>query len=199
MASSVGVGRSPRAGVPSIPCVVSSSWLACARVIRMASDSRFGSVCRGRAPLGVVRRLLGVGGRWSFRCGMPFLRVGPGARRDVLFFSAPFPVPSPSWPLGGFLLPRCVAPAALSLWAPACHLRRFRAPLPDRPSLPLALPFPVPFPFPVWWWWGGGGGRRWPRPGGGWPGAIGGGLGGCRGGAGPGPRPGGGPPMPPAA
>ena len=89
---------------------------------------------------------------------MPFLRVGPGARRDVLFSCAPVPVPSPSWPLSGFLLPRCVAPGAPSLWAPACHFGRFRAPLPESPSLPLALPLPVPLPFPVWWWWVGWGG-----------------------------------------
>ena len=157
VASSVGVARSPHAGVPSLPCVVSDGWWACAGVIRMASDSRFGGVCWGRAFPGFVRRPLGVR-RWSLRRGMPFLRVGPGARCDVLFPCAPVPVPSPSWPLGGFLLPRCVAPGALSLWAPACHLGRFPAPLPECPSLPLALPLPMPFPFPVWWWWGGGGG-----------------------------------------
>ena len=60
--SSVGVACSPRAGVPSLPCVVSSGWWACAGVTRMASDSRFGGVCWGRASPGVVRRLLGAGG-----------------------------------------------------------------------------------------------------------------------------------------
>ena len=73
-----------------------------------------------------------------------------------------FPVPRslflpPPWPLGGFLLPRCVASGALSLWAPACHFGPFHAPLPWCPSLSLALPLPVPFPFLVLWWWGGGG------------------------------------------
>ena len=155
--SPVGVACSPRGGVPSITCVVSGGWWACAGVIRMAYDSCFGGVCWGRVPPGVVRRPLGVGGRWSLRRGMPFLCVGPGARRDVLFLCASVPVPSPSWSLGGFLLPRCVASGALSLWAPACHLGPFRAPLPECPSLPLALPLPVPFAFPVWWWWGGGG------------------------------------------
>ena len=157
VASSVGVARSSRAGVPSLPSVVSGGWWVCAGVIRTAPDSRFGGVCWGCASPGVVRRPLGVRGRWSLRRGMPFLRVGPGARRDVLFPCAPVPVPSPSWTFGGFLLPCCVAPGALSLWAPACHLGRFRAPLPECPSLPLALPLPVPFPFPVWWWSGGGG------------------------------------------
>ena len=198
-ASSVGVARSPRESVPPIPCVVSGGWWACAGVIRTASASCFSGVCWGRAPPGVVRRLLGVGRRWSLCRGMPFFRLGPGARRGVLFLCASVPVPSPSRPLGGFLLPRCVAPDALSLWAPACHFRPFPAPVPECSSLSLALPLPVPFPFPVLWWWGGGGGRRWPKPRGGWPEAIGGGPGGCRGGGGPGPRPGGGPPMPPAA
>ena len=199
-ASSVGVARSPRVGVPFIPCVVSGGWWACAGVIRTASGSRFGGVCRGLAPQGVVRCPLGVGGRWSLRRGMPFLCLGPGARRDVLRLCAPVPVPSPLWPLGGFLLPRCVAPGALSLGAPACYRGRFRAPLPDFPPVPLAHPLPVPFPFPVWWWWGGGGG------GAGGPGlGVGGleplaeGFRGCRGSGGPGPHPGGGPPMPPAA
>ena len=104
----------------------------------------------------------GGGGRRSLCRGMPFLRVGPGARRDALFPCAPVPVPSPSWPLGGFLLPCFVAPGALSLWAPACHLGRFRAPLPVCPCLPLALPLPMPFPFPMWWWLGGQGGAAGP-------------------------------------
>ena len=136
------------------------------------SEPASGGVCRCD-PYGVRfafwRRVLGAcipggraasagdGGRWSQRRGMPFLRVVPGARHDVLFSCVPVPVSSPSWPLGGFLLPRCVTPGALSLWAPASHLGRFRAPLPECPSLLLALPLPVPFPFPVWWWWGGGG------------------------------------------
>ena len=59
VAFSVGVARSPRAGVPPIPCVASVGWWACAGVIRMASDSRFGGVYWGRAPPGVVRRLPG--------------------------------------------------------------------------------------------------------------------------------------------
>ena len=163
-ASSVGVARSPRVGVDSIPCVVSGGWCACAGVIRTASDSCFGGVCWGRAPPGAVRRLLGVGQRWSLPRGMPFLRVGPGARRGVLLRCASVPVPAPSWPLSGFLPPRCVASGALSLWVPVPHLGPFRAPLPECPFLSLALPLPVPFPFPVWWWWGGGGGHRWPRP-----------------------------------
>ena len=62
-----------------------------------------------------------------------------------------FPRPSPSWPMGSFLLPCCVPPGALSLWAPACYLGPFLAPLPGCPFPSLALPLPVPFPFPVWW------------------------------------------------
>ena len=119
-------------------------------------------ICASAACVGGVRprgraASAGAGGCWSLHPGMPLLRVGPGAHRDVLFPCAPVPIPSPSWPFGGFLLPGCVAPGVLSLWAPACRLGRFRAPLPECPSLPLALHLPVPFPFPVWCWWGGGG------------------------------------------
>ena len=127
-------------------------------MVRTASNSCFGGMCWGRAPPGVVRCPLGVGRCWSLRCGMPFLRVGPGARRCVLFLCASVPVPSPCWPMGGLLLPCCVAPGDLSLWAPACHFGPFLAPLPECPFLSLALPLPVPFLFPVWWRWGWGGG-----------------------------------------
>ena len=90
VASSVGVVRSRRAGVPSLPYVVSGGWWACAGVICMPSDLRFSEVCWGRAASA------GGGGRWSLRRGMPFLRVGSRARRDVLFPCTPVPVPSPS-------------------------------------------------------------------------------------------------------
>ena len=46
-ASSVGVARSPRVGVPSVLRVVSGGRWACAGVIRMASDVCFGGVCWG--------------------------------------------------------------------------------------------------------------------------------------------------------
>ena len=46
-ASSVGVARSPRVGVPFIPRVVSGGRWACAGVIRVASDVCFGGVCWG--------------------------------------------------------------------------------------------------------------------------------------------------------
>ena len=49
-ASSVGVARSPRVGVPSIPRVVFSGWWVCAGVIRTASDACFGGVCWGVRP-----------------------------------------------------------------------------------------------------------------------------------------------------
>ena len=92
------------------------------------------------APPGVVRRSLGVGRRWSLRRGMPFLGVGRGTCRGALFLCASVPAPAPS--LGGFLPPRCVSSGALSLWAPAPHLGRLRAPLPECPLLSLALPLP---------------------------------------------------------
>ena len=152
----------------------------------------------GGAPPGVVRRSLGVGRRWSPRRGMPFLGVGRGVCRGALFLRALVPAPAPSWFLGGSLPPSGVSSGALSLWVPA---------LTWGPSVPSCLsahwcPLPSPCPCPSPSRCGGGGvgrGRRWPRPGAGWPGAIGGGLGGFRGGGGPGPHRGGGPPMPLAA
>ena len=50
VASSVGVARSPRVGVPSIPRVVSGGWWVCAGVIRTASDACFGGVLGGPPP-----------------------------------------------------------------------------------------------------------------------------------------------------
>ena len=193
VASSVGVARSPRVGVRSIPCVVSGGWWVRAGVIRTASASCFGGTCWGCASPGVVRRSLGVGRRLSLRRGMPFQGVGRGACRSAVVPSSSVPR-SPLLSLPGPWVVSC--PHVVSLPVPCPYGRLpLRAPLPDCPLLPLAFPLPVPFPFPVRWWWGGGG-RRWPSPGGGWPGAIGGGLGGCGGGGGPGPRRGGGPPMP---
>ena len=49
-ASSVGVARSPRVGVPSILRVVSGGRWVCAGVIRTASDACFGGVCWGVRP-----------------------------------------------------------------------------------------------------------------------------------------------------
>ena len=49
-ASSVGVARSARVGVPSIPRVVSGGWWVCAGVIRTASDACFGDACWGVCP-----------------------------------------------------------------------------------------------------------------------------------------------------
>ena len=126
-------------------------------MVRTASDSCFGGVCWGRAPPGVVRCPLEVGLCWSLCRGMPFLRVGPGAPRCVFFSCASVSVLFASWPMAGVLLPCCVAPSALCLWAPARHFGPFLAPLPEFPFLYLALPLPAPFPYPLWRWWGGGG------------------------------------------
>ena len=49
-ASSVGVARSPRVGVPSIPRVASGGWWVCAGVILTASDACFGGACWGVRP-----------------------------------------------------------------------------------------------------------------------------------------------------
>ena len=156
----------------------------------------------GRAPPGVARLWVGVGrGCLSVVacpccvCALvPVVAPSPSVPRPLVL--------SPSWPFDGFLPLHCVAPGALSLWAPACYLGPPLAPLPGCPFPSLALPLPLPFPFPVWCCWGGGGGL--------W-GAdgtcleVGGlqppteGFNGVWGGEGPGPRPGGGLPMPPAA
>ena len=104
-ASSVGVARSPRVGVPSILRVVSGGWWVCAGVIRTASDACIGGVCLGGAPPGVVGCLVGVGRRWSLRRGLPFLGVGRGACRGALFLHALVPAPAPSSFLGVFLPP----------------------------------------------------------------------------------------------
>ena len=196
--SSVGVARSPRVGVPSIPRLVSGGWWVCAGVIRTASDACFGGACLGGAPPGGMGSSVGVGRRWFPRRGMPFLGVGRVVCRGALFLRALVPAPAPSWFLGGFLPPCGVSSGALSLWVPA---------LTGGPPMPSCLsppwcPLPSPCPCPSPSWCGGGGrggvgrGRRRPRPGGGWPGAIGGGPGGCRGGGVPGLHRGGGPPMP---
>ena len=198
--SSLGVARSPRAGVPSLPCVVSVGWWACAGVIRMASDSRFGGVCWGRASPGVVRRPLGVGGAGPSVVVCPFCGwvLVPAAMSS-------FPAPRSLFPSLPFL--------ALG-WFPAPTLCRSRCPVPMGACLsPSALPCPLagvslsascpplaralslPGVVVVGW----GGSAVGPALGVRWPGAIGGGFGGCRGGGGPGPRPGGGPFMPLAA
>ena len=155
----------------------------------------------GGAPPGVVRRLVGVGRRWSPRRGMSFLGVGRGVCRGALFLRALVPAPAPSWILRGFLPPCGVSSGALSLWVPALTWVPSVYSCLSAPSCHLPSPCPCPSPS----WCGGGGrggvgrGRRWPRPGGGWPGAIGGGLGRCRRSGGPRPHHGGGPPMPLAA
>ena len=63
-ASSVGVARSPRVGVPSIPRVVSGGWWVCAGVIDTASDACYGGVywgVRSRESSGVRRGWGGAG------------------------------------------------------------------------------------------------------------------------------------------
>ena len=120
----------------------------------------------------------------SLLCGAPFRCVRPGARRCVLSPCATVPGPSPSWPVGGFLLPCCVAPGALFMWASACYLGSLLARLLGCPFPSLALPLPVRFPFPVWWCLGGGGACGAPMAHA-WGWVVwshGGGFGGCRGG-----------------
>ena len=60
-ASSVGVARSPRVSVNSIPRVASVGWWVCAGVIRAASDACFGGACWGVRP----RESCGVWWGWA--------------------------------------------------------------------------------------------------------------------------------------
>ena len=152
--SSVGVARSPRVGVPSIPRVVSGGWWVCAGVICTASDACFGSACWGVRPresCGVQWGWGGAGppswyalpGCWSWR--LPWCPFPPclGPR------SCPFLVlgwfPPPMWCLFRRSVPMGACP----------HLGPLPALLPECPLVSLALPLPLSFPFPVWRWRGG--------------------------------------------
>ena len=197
-ASSVGVARSPRVGVPSIPRVVSGGWWVCAGVICTASDACFGGVGWG------VRPWESWGVQWGWGSAGPPVVVCPSWVWVVAFAVVPFS--SMSWspllPLPGSWVVCC--PHVVSLPAPCPYecLPSLGAPsVPSGLSAPWCpLPSPCPCPPPSWCGGGGRGGvgrwRRRPRPGGRWPGATGRGLGGCRGGGGPGPHRGGGAPMP---
>ena len=146
VASSVGVAHSPRAGVPSLLCVVSGGWWACAGVTRMASDSRFGGVRWGRAPPGVVRRPLGVGGAG------PSVVVCPSCVWVLVpAVISSFPAPRSLFPLlPGPLLVSC--PHVVSLPVPCpywCLPVTLGASVPPCRSVPLCpLPSPCPCPFP---------------------------------------------------
>ena len=126
--SFVGVGRSPRAGVPSLPCVVSGGWWACAGVIHMASDSRFGGVCWGRASPGVVRCLLGMG----------------GAGRSVVVCPSCGQVLVPA-AMSSFPAPRSLFPPLPGPWVVSCsHVVSLPVPCPYGSCLsPWALPCPI--------------------------------------------------------
>ena len=151
MASSVGVARSPRAGAPSFPCVVSGGWWACAGVICMASDSPFGGVCWGRASRGLMWPPLGVEG-----AGPPIL-VCPSCVWVISL--RPGPCSLPFLALGWFTAPTlcrswCPVPmgACLSPWALPCPLAGVSR---SAPCLPLARALPLPGVVVVGW--GGGG------------------------------------------
>ena len=94
-ASSVGVARSPRVGVPSIPRVVSGGWWVCAGVIRTASDACFSDACWGVRPRE----------SWGVRCGWG------GAGRPV--------VVCPSWV---WVVAFAVVPFSSARWSPLLPL-----------------------------------------------------------------------------
>ena len=127
VASSVGVACSSLAGVPSLPCVVSGGSWACAGVICMASDSRFGGVCWGRASPGVVRRPLGVG------------RAGPSV--VVCRFCVLVLVPAV---MSSFPARRSLFPPLLGPWVVSCsHVVSPPVPCPYG-GLPVTLGASVP-------------------------------------------------------
>ena len=111
-APSVGVARSPRVGVPSIPRVVSRGSWVCAGVICTASDTCFGGACWGMRPRQSCGVQPGCGG-----AGPPVM-VCPSwvwvvAFAVVPFSSAPW---SPLLPLPGSWVVSC--PHVVSLPAP---------------------------------------------------------------------------------
>ena len=150
-ASSVGVARSPRVGVPSILRVVSGGWWVCAGVIRTASHACFGGVCWG------VRPRVSWGVWWGWGGAGPPVVVNPHG--------------CGSWRLPWCLFPPCLGPCsrpflvlgwfAAPMWClfrrpvpvSACpHLGPLRALLPECSLVSLALPLPLSCPFLVWWW-----------------------------------------------
>ena len=197
-ASSVGVARSPRVGVPSISCVVSGGWWVCAGVIRTASDACFGGACWG------VRPREWCGFRWGWGGAGPPVVVCPSGVWVMAFAVVPFSsVPrSPLLPLPGSWVvccPNVVSPPAP---CPYGYLSSLGPPLCPLARVPLAVPCPpfalvLPLPGVVVAGWGGGADGTGLGVGCLEPLAE--GPGGCRGGRGPGPHLGGGPPMPLAA
>ena len=145
VASSVGVARSPRAGAPSIPCVFSGGWRACAGVTRTASDSCFGVVCWGRAPPGVVRRPLVVAG-----AGPSVVVCPSGGWVLVSAAMSSFPAPRSLFPpLPGPWVVSCSHVVSLPVPCPyGCLPVTLGASVPPCRSVPLfPLPSPCPCPF----------------------------------------------------
>ena len=128
VASSVGVARSPRAGVPSPPCLVSGGWG------RVPVISVWGPIRASAACVGGVRPRGSCGVRWGWGALVP-----------------------PSWYAllagGSWCPPRCplsLRPGPCSLpfpalgWFPAPTLCRSRCPVPMGACLsPWALPCPL--------------------------------------------------------
>ena len=157
-ASSVGLARSPRVGVPSIPRVVSGGWWVCAGVIRTPSDASSGGACWGMRP----RESCGV--QWGGAALVPpswYALPGCGSWRLPW---CPFPPclgprSCPFLVLGWFAAPMwCLFRHPVPMGA-CLHLGPLRALLPECPLVSLALPLPLSFSFLVWWWREGRGGE----------------------------------------
>ena len=138
---------------------------------RTALESCFGGVWWGlaSAACGSGECVASAGGGLccSLRCCMPFVRVCPGACHRIVCSCASVPVPSLSWPLGGFLLPCCVVPLPCPCGRLPVILGPSSPPCRGVPSGP--LPSACPCPFPSRFVGGGVGwgraGRRWLMPG----------------------------------
>ena len=74
-ASSVGVARSPRVGVPSISCVVFGGWWACAGVIRTWGGA-----------LGKLERVFSQAQGEAYSALMHYARGREGRRVEAMFF-----------------------------------------------------------------------------------------------------------------
>ena len=175
-------------------------------LIRPSSCIVKGGIPSSRRYLPTYLRVEGVRPRKS--CGFRWRWGGAGPSVVVcpswVWVAAPAVVPSSSMPRSPLLSlpgPWVVScPHLVSLPVPCPYgCLPLRAPLPECPLLPLALPMPMPFPFPVRWWRGGGGAPMAQALGVGGLEPLAEGLGGVGGGGGPGPRRGRGPPMPLAA
>ena len=164
----VGVSPSPCVGVSPLPCAGTSGPWARPGVVCAVSGPGCGGASRWACASGVVCLVARCGHVRAGSRGVDWVGGGGGAGPSgvvspsmMVSVLVPIVVPCPpvQWPLAFFFSlcwwsssgscpPCCVAPSALSLWAPACYLAPLLTPLPPA--------FSLPFPNAVCWGWGGG-------------------------------------------